>query len=231
MSRRIRVLVVDDSPSVAALHGMFVAAHPDCDVAGFAASGPEAVSAMRELHPDLVLLDVHLPGFSGLEALRIIRSDLTCPQPDVIAVTAARDIDTVRTARVMGVRHYLVKPFTAHDLDQRLDDVIRDRLAVLASPPALGQDQVDAMMRPAERLSLPKGITAETLDLVVASLESNPDSTAADIGSAVGLSRVTSRRYLEHLADGGTVRRVLDYSTSGRPATRYRLQSLGDRTQ
>ena len=109
----LRVLVVDDIPAVASLHGRFVSAHSACELVGTAGSGPDAVSAVTELRPDLVLLDVHLPGFSGLDALRAVRADGTLVQPEVIAVTAARDVDTVRTARLMGVQHYLVKPFTA----------------------------------------------------------------------------------------------------------------------
>lgn len=227
MSGALRVLVVDDIPTVSALHGMFVVAHARCELVGTAGSGPEAVRAIRDLAPDLVLLDVHLPGFSGLDALRDIRADRAGTQPEVIAVTAARDIETVRDARMLGVRHYLVKPFTAFELHQRIDDVLRERAALDASPTALGQDDVDAVLRPAERRSLPKGISPETLALVIASLAERPRSSSTDVSLAVGLSRVTSRRYLEHLADSGVARRELDYSTTGRPAARYRLERPG----
>jgi response regulator of citrate/malate metabolism len=216
----LRVLVVDDAPAVAHLHGMFVAAHPECELVGTAASGPDAVAAIRGLAPDLVLLDVHLPGFSGIEALRAVRADAAIAQPEVVAVTAARDIDTVRDARLMGVRHYIVKPFTAHDLHQRIDDVIAERGAA-ASVGALDQSRIDAVMRPSARRSLPKGLTRETLELVHAALQRLGGGTAADVAAELGLSRVSCRRYLEHLADEGAARRTMDYATAGRPSTRY----------
>lgn len=218
----LRVLVVDDVPAVAKLHGMFVTAHPECELVGTAMSGPEAVGAVRTLAPDLVLLDVHLPGFSGIEALRAVRADATIAQPEVVAVTAARDVDTVRDARLMGVRHYLVKPFTANELHERIDDVIAERGAA-ASGGTLDQSRIDAAMRPAVRRSLPKGLTRETLDLVHEALVTLGGGTAADVAAELGLSRVSCRRYLEHLADEGAARRTMDYATAGRPSTRYLL--------
>lgn len=216
----LRVLVVDDAPAVAQLHGRFVDAHPHCELVGTAASGPDAVSAIRSLEPDLVLLDVHLPGFSGIEALRAVRADAAVRQPEVVAVTAARDVETVRDARLMGVRHYIVKPFTAHDLHQRIDDVIAERGAA-ASGGTLDQSRIDAVMRPSARRSLPKGLTRETLELVHEALRRLGGGTAADLAAELGLSRVSCRRYLEHLADEGAARRTMDYATAGRPSTRY----------
>lgn len=225
MTRTLRVLVVDDVPSVAALHGAFVMAHPRCELVGTAATGPQAVEAIRRLEPDLVLLDVHLPGFSGIDAMREVRADSSVPQPDVIAVTAARDVETVRDARLMGSRHYLVKPFSAHELHERIDDVMRER-AHWESPANLDQRDIDAVMNPVGRRPLPKGLTVETLQLVTDALERSPGASAAEIGDAVGLSRVSCRRYLEHLAETGRADRSLDYTTSGRPGTRYRLTAV-----
>ncbi|GAB3602823.1 response regulator [Microbacterium aureliae] len=223
MSRPLRVLVVDDVPAVVALHSAFVAAHPRCELVGTAGSGPQAVEAIRSLAPDLILLDVHLPGFSGLDALRAVRGDGTLTQPEVIAVTAARDLETVRDARLMGARHYLVKPFTAHELHQRIEDVLRERDASSGGGDRLDQRDIDAVMYPAGRTPLPKGLTPQTLEVVTDALRRHPLSSAAEIAEAVGLSRVSCRRYLEHLAVTGLAARSLDYATAGRPGTRYRL--------
>ncbi|WP_322411480.1 response regulator [Microbacterium invictum] len=225
----LRTVVVDDAPSVAALHGMFVTAHPACALVGSAASGPDAVALIRAEAPDLVLLDVHLPGFSGIDVLRDIRADAGLAQPDVIAVTAARDVDTIRDARMMGVRHYLVKPFSAHELHQRIDDVLRERAGTASVTAPLDQRAVDALMQPAGRRTLPKGLTDETLQTVARALEEAGEASASQIADRVGLSRVSCRRYLEHLADGGSATRALDYATAGRPGTRYRFVSVARR--
>jgi response regulator of citrate/malate metabolism len=222
MSSPLRVLVVDDAPAVTALHARFVDAHPRCVLVGLAMTGPEAVAAIRTLLPDLVLLDVHLPGYSGIEVLRRIRADAAMTKPEVVAVTAARDIESVRDARILGARHYLVKPFSADELHARIDDVIAERESIRAGS-SLDQHAVDAAMRPRPRPPLPKGYSADTLNLVRQALARRTPASAADIADDVGLSRVSCRRYLEHIADAGLASRTLDYSTAGRPRTIYQL--------
>lgn len=219
----MRVLVVDDVVAVASLHGRFIGAHPQCELVGTVGSGPHAVAAIAELAPDLVLLDVHLPGFSGLDALRAVRADARLVQPEVIALTAARDIDTVREARLLGVRHYLVKPFTAQELHGRIDAIIAEQANDPGPATSLDQRAVDAVMRPTPVGVLPKGLTAETLARVTEALVSRGSASAGDVAEVTGVSRVSCKRYLEHLADSGAAERTLDYSTSGRPSTRYSL--------
>ena len=216
----LRVLIVDDDPFVAELHRAFLDDLPRFVVAGVASTGPEAVTAIRTQHPDIVLLDMYLPGFSGIEVLRAIRADARA-QPEVVAVTAARDVGTVRDARTAGVRHYLAKPFAAAELRSRLLE-IEAELLTSARESSLQQSQIDEIMALANRVaSLPKGLSKETLDTVHAALRAAGSVTAQELGESLGLSRVSCRRYLEHLVNGGAATRSLDYSTSGRPSTRY----------
>ena len=218
MTIQLRVLVVDDDPHVARLHSAFVASRND-EVIATVGTGPDAVTATHEGRPDVVLLDMHLPGFSGLEVLRRVRAQRG-PQPEVIAVTAARDIDTVREARRLGVRHYLAKPFTADDLRTRLDEL---RTELAAAPIAkLEQREIDAVMtgQPGAR-PLPKGISAETLSTVATALVNGPPRSAGEVADALGLSRVSVRRYLEHLVEDGRAERTMDYATAGRPRMLY----------
>ena len=218
MTIQLRVLIVDDDPHVARLHSAFVASRND-EVIATVGTGPDAVTATHEGRPDVVLLDMHLPGFSGLEVLRRVRAQRG-PQPEVIAVTAARDIDTVREARRLGVRHYLAKPFTADDLRTRLDEL---RTELAAAPIAkLEQREIDAVMtgQPGAR-PLPKGISAETLSTVATALVNGPPRSAGEVADALGLSRVSVRRYLEHLVEDGRAERTMDYATAGRPRMPY----------
>ncbi len=83
-------------------------------------------------------------------------------------------------------------------------------------------EAADAIIAFRQRFGLPKGLSAETLERVAAALSARPDASATEIGEDVQISRVSARRYLEHLASSGRAIRTLDYSTKGRPSTRYR---------
>lgn len=218
--RPLRVLVVDDDAAVASLHEAFLDELAHFVVSGIASTGPDALAAIGAQQPDIVLLDMHLPGLSGLEVLRKVRATAR-RQPEVIAVTAARDLETVREARRAGVRHYLAKPFAAADLRTRLL-CIEKELREAAPAGSLKQTQIDELMSPGgQPTALPKGLSQETLDAVHAALRKKGTSTAQELGAAVGLSRVSCRRYLEFLVVGGVATRQLDYGTAGRPSTRY----------
>ncbi len=83
-------------------------------------------------------------------------------------------------------------------------------------------EAADAIIAFRERFGLPKGLSLETLDRVGAALIARPEASAQEIGDDLQISRVSARRYLEHLASSGRAVRSLDYSTKGRPGTRYR---------
>lgn len=217
----LSVVIVDDDSAVAALHERFIATHPGFVVKEVAGDGPSAVVAIQAHRPEVVLLDFHLPGFSGLDVLRAVRAD-SGPQPDFIAVTAVRDVESVRAARAAGVHHYLVKPFGATALRNRLDEVAHHR-RLLEGSAGLHQDEIDAFFTSGARThALPKGLTAETLASVLGALRPDVDASATEVSVAVGISRVSARRYLEHLVRTGRAGRTLRYST-GRPSSVYTL--------
>ena len=227
MSSNLRAIIVDDDIAVVALHERFIAAHGVFDVVAIAHTGTEALALIGELKPDLVLLDFYLPGLTGLEVLRAVRTG-PAHAVEVIAVTAARDLDSVRDARAAGVRHYLVKPFGPGQLYERLDEIARDRRRMVAADArhVLDQREIDAILTGASgaRASLlPKGLSAETLDAVVRALPADAAGSATELGDVVGISRVAARRYLEYLVAVGRAERSLDYATAGRPSVRYRI--------
>jgi two-component system CitB family response regulator len=226
----LRTLVVDDEISVARVHSEFVSGREGFTVVGEAHTGSSALAEIERLSPDLVLLDIYLPDISGLDVLRRLRTGRS-PGVDIIAVTAARDLESVRQAAAAGVRHYLVKPFPLSSLGERLDDVrrYRERLERTIPGQRLDQHAVDELLTgpsSATRLvSLPKGLTAATLARVLAELEVPGDGwSAAEIAGRVGLSRVGARRYLEHLLAAGNVVVVPRYGSIGRPENLYRLR-------
>src|SRR5579884_3927969 len=92
----IRTLVVDDDFRVGGIHAAYVAKVEGFSVVGRAASADEALRAVSELRPDLLLLDVYLPDGSGLDVLRRLTGEAGGPRPDAVVITAARDVGTVR---------------------------------------------------------------------------------------------------------------------------------------
>ncbi len=161
---------------------------------------------MLEDQPDLVLLDIYLPDLGGLEVCRRLRAAGNLV--DVIAVTAARDVETVRAATGLGIAQYLVKPFAFATFREKLERYSAYRARATKGGEA-GQDEIDAMLgelRSSTAIPLPKGLSRETLDLVARTLrEADTALGAAETADAAGLSRVTARRYLEHLVSEGSV--------------------------
>lgn len=88
-------------------------------------------------------------------------------------------------------------------------------------------EAADAIIAFRERFGLPKGLSPETLERIVSALLARPEASASEIGEDLQISRVSARRYLEHLASSGRATRTLDYSTKGRPGTRYRATGPG----
>jgi two-component system CitB family response regulator len=223
----ISVLVVDDDFMVARVHRGFVERVPGFRVVGEAHTGAGALDAATRLRPDLVLLDIYLPDMTGLDVLQALRSRED-QNVDVIAVTAAREVETIHAAMLGGVAQYLVKPFGFAALRERLEQyaAARQSLERMAEP---GQDDVDRVFRlmrgasaAATRAPLPKGLSQQTCDLVTQVLqEADGDLSAREAAERAGLSRVSARRYLEHLVETGLARRQLRYGAAGRPEHGY----------
>ena len=224
----LRVLIVDDDFMVGRIHRGFLQRMDGFDVAGEARTGAEALSAVRRLRPDIVLLDIYLPDIGGLEVFEQLRSG-DYPPLDVIVVTAARDAETISTSLRLGALHYLIKPFGFDDLRERLEQVtaLRSRLGVSA-PQAFGQDEVDQVFGTAgtqspTRRSLPKGLSEQTMKRVIAHFRNRSgDESATEFGDRIGLSRVSARRYLDYLVRIDWVDVDLRYGAVGRPERRYR---------
>ncbi len=217
----IDVLVVDDDFMVAKVHSRFVDQTPGFTVVGAAHTGAAALEAAQELQPDLILLDIYLPDMTGLEVLGRLREQ--APDVDVLVVSAAREIETVRRALRGGIVHYLLKPFTYEDLRERLEHYRFAHLS-LAEAGTARQADVDRVFgtRTAPERPLPKGLSVETAQLVEQALrDTDGDLSASECASALGISRVSARRYLEHFASLGRADVRLRYGGQGRPERRY----------
>jgi two-component system CitB family response regulator len=221
----IRTLVVDDDYRVADVHCAYVERVAGFTVAGQAHTGAEAVEKVDRLRPDLLLLDFYLPDMSGLEVLRRLREE-DHPAVDVIAITAARDVENLRGAIRGGVVHYLIKPFRLAAFEEKLTSYAsaQARLARIGEADQGDVDRIFGTLRSSGGPSLPKGLSDTTLELVVQTLRGARVGLAAtELADVAGLSRVTARRYLDHLCRLGTAELTMRYGGRGRPEHRYRL--------
>ncbi|GLW06143.1 transcriptional regulatory protein [Microtetraspora sp. NBRC 13810] len=219
----IRVLVVDDDFMVAKIHAGYVARISGFSVAATAHTGQSAIAAVAEHRPDLVLLDIYLPDMSGLEVLKALRG--AAHPVDVLVITAAREVSTVRAAMRGGAVNYLIKPFPASALTERLEQYADTRRQLTMIGPEAGQDEVDRLFGGARTgaPALPKGLSATTCTLVADTLrETGTDLSAAETAALTGLSRVSARRYLEFLCVSGRAELRPRYGTAGRPEHRYK---------
>jgi two-component system LytT family response regulator len=109
----LRVAIVDDEEPARAILREYLAGHPGVQVVAECANGFEAVRAVAELKPDLLLLDVQMPGLSGFDVVELLERDVA-----VVFVTAY-DTHALRAFEVQAV-DYLLKPFSAERLAQAL---------------------------------------------------------------------------------------------------------------
>jgi DNA-binding response OmpR family regulator len=162
MHVRGSILVVDDEPTI----GEVVSAY--LQRAGYetrvALDGPAALEAVAERSPDLIVLDLMLPGIDGLEVMRRVRDRTGA----VILLTAKGD----ESDRVIGLRlgadDYVVKPFSPAELVARVDAVLRRVNTVTEHAPALtfGELEIDPTSHRATRAGEDMALTAREFDLL-----------------------------------------------------------------
>ncbi|WFB07028.1 response regulator [Streptomyces sp. LX-29] len=241
----INVLIVDDDPRVARINAAYVERIPGFRVAGRAHSAAEALAFLERGGPgpvgretasegretpsegstaqvDLVLLDHYLPDGTGLALVTRLRQ--LGHHTDVIMVTAARDIATVRAAMRHGALQYLVKPFTFAGLRAKLNGYAALRRTLDGGGEA-EQEQVDRIFGALSAVGppdLPKGHSALTADRVREVLrEAEGPLSAQEVAERCRLSRQTAQRYLKLLERAGRVKLSLRYGETGRPEHRY----------
>ena len=220
----IRVLVVEDEPIAARAHKAYVERVSGFMVASVTHSRMEAERALSRGGVDLVLLDLHLPDGSGLDLFRRIRA--AGSTVDVMVVSSARDADVVRSAVAQGAVQYVIKPFAFGTLRDRLlaYQEFRNQVGAHTDIDQAGVDRALGLLHSSAGAALPKGMTRETLAVVVGALREFGEASSTQIADFLGVSRITARRYLEHLADTNVAERSLRYGQVGRPETRYGLR-------
>jgi NarL family two-component system response regulator LiaR len=148
----IRVLLVDDHAVVRSGLSAFLLAFDDLDLVGEAASGEEAVRLCDQVQPDVVLMDLVMPGMDGAQATRAIRDK--CPAIQVIALTSFKEKELVEGVMEAGAIGYLLKDATADDLARAIREAHAGRptlapeaaqalIQATRQPPQVGFDLTD----------------------------------------------------------------------------------------
>ena len=222
-----RVLIVEDDPMVAMINEQFVSRHKDFEVTHKCNDGKSALEYLEENEVDLIILDVYMPYMDGFETLRQIRKKQI--SVDVIMVTAANEREQLKEGLHLGVVDYLVKPFTFERFKVALDKFIAQSEA-LKDIDKVNQKNIDFLIDKSRKTTnelYPKGIQEKTLQTIIEHLKENKSKwlTGDEIAEKVGLTGVTVRRYMTHLAESGMVIADMNYGTGGRPCMLYKISN------
>ncbi|MBM0202746.1 response regulator transcription factor [Micromonospora sp. STR1s_5] len=161
-----RVLVVEDERTIA--ESIAARLRAEGFTVEIAADGPSAVAQFHAGQPDLVVLDVMLPGFDGLEVCRRIQADRPVP---VLMLTARDDETDLLVGLAVGADDYLTKPFSMRELTARVHVLLRrmERAAATPAPPAirLGDIEINEAERRVRRAGADVHLTPTEFDLLV----------------------------------------------------------------
>jgi NarL family two-component system response regulator LiaR len=183
---RVRVMIVDDHAVVRSGLSAFLLAYDDLDYVGEAAGGAEAVQKCAALKPDVILMDLVMPGMDGAESTRRIKE--TCPDVAVIALTSYKEDDLVQNALKAGAISYLLKNVSADELANAIREAHAGRPTLA---PEAAQVLIKAATGPAE-----EGLTSRELEILRLMVhgDSNPD-----IAEKLFVSRSTVKFHVSNI--------------------------------
>ena len=193
---RIRVLIADDHPFFRDGLSVLLAATPDTALVGEATDGDEAVALAAELLPDVILMDLRMPGMGGIEATRKILEK--APDTGILVVTMVEDDDSVFAAMRAGARGYLLKGADREEMLLAIRAVARGE-AVFG--PGIARRLIRYFSSPAQPLArTPRSIfpdltdrEREILDLIAAGRNNQ------EIAAELFLSLKTVRNYVSNI--------------------------------
>jgi DNA-binding NarL/FixJ family response regulator len=158
----IRVLLVDDQELVRAGFRIILNSEPGIEVVGEAASGEAAVELARALQPDVICMDVQMPGVDGIEATRMLAADSTVAAGILILTTFNRD-DYLFDALQAGASGFLLKSSSPEQLVEAVQVIARGD--ALLSPAVTGR-VIQQFARPVSTATMPEGLTERETDVL-----------------------------------------------------------------
>lgn len=225
----INVLLVEDDPMVAKFNARYLETLESYIVKGHAKTIEEAKDFYGKEQIDLILLDVYLEKELGVDLLSEIRKE-NLPI-DVIMITAANDTQTVKQALNLGAVDYLIKPFTYERFKEALQQYAVKHQS-LKNNEQVTQTELDTFLLKDTISSkakevLPKGLTKHTLQrVIVASLNEKGSFSAHELAHRIGISRVSTRKYLNYLAEHAYLTLEVSYQERGRPLSLFKVNPV-----
>lgn len=197
MSDPIAILLADDHPMFREGVAHSLASEPDFTVIGQAASGEEALRLARDLLPDVVLLDIAMPGWNGLVTAEKIAT--ACPATRIVMLTMFEDEDKLLAAFKAGARGYVLKGASVSELAIAVRAAAKGEVYV---SPSLAAGILVALTRsrPVDPLGELTGRESEILTLVGQGL------TNREIGDRIHLSEKTVKHYITNILEKLQVR-------------------------
>jgi NarL family two-component system response regulator LiaR len=187
MADEIRVMVVDDHDMVRRGLAAYFKTHPDLILVGEASDGLEALEVCQSQQPDVVLMDLIMPGMGGIEATRRIREKY--PDTQVIALTSYQDKDLVQKAIRVGAISYLLKNVTGDDLA----DAVRSANAGLGT---LSPEVTRDFIMSAQQAQLGDDLTPREREVLALMVEG---MTNPEIAKRLSISRATASAHVSHI--------------------------------
>lgn len=220
----IRVMVMEDDPMVMSYNCKFIDTMEEFEVAAQATNGVDAKTALDDADVDLIILDIFMPLKNGLDFLTELRAEGNLV--DVIFLTAVNDTNMINRAIKLGLFDYLIKPFSYSRLKVALENYQQFR-ETLHQSDTTTQEKLDAFIKSmpnAESARVIKGIHRETLARLREYIDKCKDVTITqqEIADNLKLSKVTMRRYMDHLIALNEVAMHIEYGAVGRPSHSYR---------
>lgn len=220
-----KTIIVEDDPMVSSINKQYVEATEGFKVIKTFKNGLEALEYLGNHIIDLIILDYYMPGITGQEFIDHLHSMGRAPA--IIMVTSANDPQIIRSLIRRGVVDYLVKPFEFSRFKSALERFASTR-AMLSANKSLDQSSIDQLINASSGGSntpapLAKGLNEATLEKIRTFMSENPNEnyTSEQVAERTNLSRITVRRYMNHLVETNVLLSTIDYKTGGRPSIKY----------
>ncbi|WP_080848557.1 response regulator [Cytobacillus gottheilii] len=222
----IKVIIAEDDYRVARIHEEFIEKIDGVEVTGKALNAQATLNLLEEKSADLLIMDIYMPDRLGSSLLPEIREKY--PNVDVIMISASNEKDQVEQSLRNGVIDYIIKPVSFERFVMAIQEY-KKKKSLLNQKNELDQEMIDHFFRrtiqTAIEEKLPKGIDPLTLSKVKGILQEKMEGmNAVEIGSQMGASRTTARRYLEYLVSTGEASAELEYGIVGRPERKYYME-------